>query len=270
LNGPHGPPDSCGGWFRRAGAATVRRRVVPGEGNVGNGAVRFSLAPLALTRLTSGLGVPLEAPRSTRASQDRPRQGLERDEPARFAPPGFGQTPRHCGWEELACWSAASLSMSGFSSNSPKLSLPGLRVAWIPLCSIERPSLDSRSMSGKRSLPRSRSHQPASKTYARTCSRTWPGGNAKPCRRPRRESTPGRERRMPRLHCVAREDGPSGARSLGRGSPGPSLGEERVGSLTRTRPVTTLPQAGVETPRKVRRLPLIYPHGSTGTRHGWG
>ena len=53
------------------------------------------------------------------------------------------------------------------------------------------------------------------------------------------------------------------------------LGEDRPGRLwgrsgsvlsRESRPVTTLPQAGVETPRKVRRLPLIYPHGSTGTR----
>lgn len=57
------------------------------------------------------------------------------------------------------------------------------------------------------------------------------------------------------------------------------LGEDRPGRLwgrsgsvlsRESRAVTTLPQAGIETPRKVRRLPLIYPHGSTGTRQGWG
>jgi hypothetical protein len=56
---------------------------------------------------------------------------------------------------------------------------------------------------------------------------------------------------------------------LGRGSPGPSLGGRSV--LSREgRVVTMLPQVGVETLRKVRRLPVTFPHGPHRGSYGWG
>ena len=65
------------------------------------------------------------------------------------------------------------------------------------------------------------------------------------------------------------EDGPSSTAILGERIARAVVGGGSV--LSREgRVVTTLPQAGVETPRKVRGLPVTYPHGSTGTSYGWG
>jgi len=63
---------------------------------------------------------------------------------------------------------------------------------------------------------------------------------------------------------VLREDGPSSALPpWGEDRPGRLWG--RIGFFSREgRVVTTLPQVGVETPRKVRRLPVTFPHSSTG------
>jgi hypothetical protein len=70
---------------------------------------------------------------------------------------------------------------------------------------------------------------------------------------------------------VLGEDGPSSAlaKAWGEDRPGRLWGEDRFFSHE-GRVVTTLPQVGVETPRKVRRLPVTFPHGSTGGSYGWG
>jgi hypothetical protein len=53
--------------------------------------------------------------------------------------------------------------------------------------------------------------------------------------------------------------------SLGEGRPGRLWG--RIGFFSREGlVVTNLPQVDVETARKVRRLPVAFPHGSTGAR----
>ena len=81
----------------------------------------------------------------------------------------------------------------------------------------------------------------------RLCCASWCASLRLPvCRR--------NERRTPRLVYVLEKTARAVHAALGRGSPGPSLGEERTVLSREGRLVRTLPQVGAETPRKVRKF----------------